>query len=486
MKSNILLLFPLLRSLLYFASSTLCQLQIRQGQLTTAIGGTTNSDVGDKTYYYVAGTTYYLTSGNGGIATFTVTAPQAPATTILQPPAVTVIDPLAPAATFTVTSNQPAASTVTVLQAPTTTVINSQAPTTTATIPQGPPTTVTIPQPPATATAAANSQPATTPIIIPQPPTTTVANSQPAATIPTNSQASAPTIATSIATNLPSSQATVASASSQPVATTLSTLPSAAATSEATSVPPLATSGNPPSITYSSVASSPPPVTPTSTTPTSAPPATTTSSHQRDIKKVILDALQKVPNIDRFVAALNESVPNILEQLDPESNYTIFAPNNAAMEGGSKRLGRRGAYNPELALSFVKRGATDPPLTSGPRTLNTELTDQQYVNLGPGEPAKIVSLPLDKDLNIATGGGTYLGIVSGKGRNATFKDQGFLFDAGAINVANKWALPFPFPRVGRADIDILQPTNHPRGPPYYPAEHRRHRIREIPRLFRPT
>ena len=195
MKPNILLLFSLLRSLLYFASPTLCQLQIRQGQLATAIGGTTNSDVGDKTYY-VAGTTYYLTSGNGGIATLTVTAP--PATTILQLPAVTVIDPLAPAATFTVTSNQPAATTVTVLQAPTTTVINSQTPTTTVTIPQDPPTTVTIPQPPATATAAANSQPATTPIIIPQPPTTTVANSQPAATIPTNSQASASTIVTSL------------------------------------------------------------------------------------------------------------------------------------------------------------------------------------------------------------------------------------------------------------------------------------------------
>ena len=70
---------------------------------------------------------------------------------------------------------------------------------------------------------------------------------------------------------------------------------------------------------------------------------------------MILDALQKVPNIDRFVAALNESVPNILEQLDPESNYTIFAPNNAAMEGGSRREGG-GARITQLALSFVKRG----------------------------------------------------------------------------------------------------------------------------------
>lgn len=152
----------------------------------------------------------------------------------------------------------------------------------------------------------------------------------------------------------------------------------------------------------------------------------------------MLDALQGVPDADRFAAALKESVPSVFDLLDPESDYTVFAPNNAAMEREGQGLKRgEGELTPKLALSFAKRGNTNEPLTFRPSTVNTVLLDGQYVNLGPGEPAKIVLLPLDKNFNIATGGnGTHLRIVSGMG-NFTVARQEYNIEAGAIETVDR-------------------------------------------------
>lgn len=157
---------------------------------------------------------------------------------------------------------------------------------------------------------------------------------------------------------------------------------------------------------------------------TSSAAAPTPTRSREELKALIIDALENVPDIDLFTGLVKDE-PDLFQLLNPASNYAIFAPDNAAVQADTEGVGSGdNGVSPQLALAFVERGLADPPLLAGPRTLKTSLTDQKYVNLGPGEPAKIVSLPMGKNLSI----------TAGMGKIVPFEGQGNPFDAGTINV----------------------------------------------------
>lgn len=134
-------------------------------------------------------------------------------------------------------------------------------------------------------------------------------------------------------------------------------------------------------------------------------------------------------DIDLFAALVNDQ-PDLFDLLDPSSNYAILAPKNSAgkLDTGGVR-GRGGGVSPQLALAFVQQASGDPPLAARQRTLKTVLKDPKYVDLGPGEPGRIVSLPLVD--------GTNTSIVAGMGKGVTFGGQGNPFAAGAIYVGDE-------------------------------------------------
>ena len=110
-------------------------------------------------------------------------------------------------------------------------------------------------------------------------------------------------------------------------------------------------------------------------------------------------------------------------------------------------------YSRRLALSFVERGPADPPLEAGPRTLKTALKDIEYVGLGQGQLARLVSSPE----------GAGLRIFSGMWPGIAFGGQAYPFGARTIYVGEEqvhWHSPFPslvFPPRQKANIYILQP-----------------------------
>ena len=170
------------------------------------------------------------------------------------------------------------------------------------------------------------------------------------------------------------------------------------------------------------------------------------------LKSLILDGLENLPDTNLF-AALLRGQPNLFKLLNPESNYTILAPNNSAVKRVNLSYMEEGlGYNRRLALSFVERGPMDLPLEAGPRTLKTALKDIQYVGLGWGQSARLVSSPE----------GAGLRIFSGMLPGIAFGGQAYPFGAGTIYVGEEqvpWHPPFPslvFPPRQRANIYIIQ------------------------------
>ena len=170
------------------------------------------------------------------------------------------------------------------------------------------------------------------------------------------------------------------------------------------------------------------------------------------LKSLILDGLENLPDTNLF-AALLRGQPDLFKLLNPESDYTILAPNNSAVKRANLPYLREGrGYGHQLALSFVERGPTDPPLEAGPRTLKTALKDTDYVGLGQGQSARLVSSPE----------GAGLRIFSGMQEGVAFGRQAYPFGAGTIYVGEEqvhWHPPFPslvFPPGQRANIYILQ------------------------------
>ena len=175
------------------------------------------------------------------------------------------------------------------------------------------------------------------------------------------------------------------------------------------------------------------------------------------LKSLILDGLENSPDTNLF-AALLRGQPDLFKLLNPESDYTILAPNNSAVKRANLPYLREGmGYSHQLALSFVERGPVDPPLAAGPRTLKTTLRDIKYVGLGPGQSARLVSSPE----------GAGLRIVSGMQQGVAFGGQAYPFGAGAIYVGEEQVHPpFPslvFPPRQKANIYILQLFRAPPG-----------------------
>lgn len=157
------------------------------------------------------------------------------------------------------------------------------------------------------------------------------------------------------------------------------------------------------------------------------PGATTTSRSREQLKALVIDALDKVPDIGQFAKAVKDQ-PGVFDLLNPSLDYTILAPDDAAGVPGGDGTGSAGV-NAQLALAFVQRGSSDPALTSRPLTLKTALKDQNYVDLGSNEPARMVSTPASE---------TSISITAGLGKNVTFAGQAnSLFDGGAIHVGNE-------------------------------------------------
>lgn len=145
------------------------------------------------------------------------------------------------------------------------------------------------------------------------------------------------------------------------------------------------------------------------------------------MKALVNDALADVPNINLF-AQLVKDQPGLFELLDPQSDYTILAPNDAAVKASTGVVGGGdGGVNPQLALSFVERAAADPALIARASTLKTSLEDPKYVNLGPGEPARLVSTPV---------AGGNLSIVAGLGKSVIYGGLGNSFAGGAVHVGD--------------------------------------------------
>ena len=215
------------------------------------------------------------------------------------------------------------------------------------------------------------------------------------------------------------------------------TLQSVTPTTRVVTISPVTISGKVVSATYSGE------FLPLPTDSAATPSATTTPTRSRDqLKNLILDALAKVPNVELFTALI-KSESDIFELLDPESNYTILAPNNDAVKaktGGNWR--RSGGYPPEVALSFVGRGFREPSLKNKPNTLKTELKDPKYANLGPNEPARIVSAPVSTNgtngtnFSILASIGDSVSIVAGMGESVSFGAD-IPFDAGTILVGDR-------------------------------------------------
>ena len=184
---------------------------------------------------------------------------------------------------------------------------------------------------------------------------------------------------------------------------------------------------------------------------------TTRSLTLGQLKSLILDGLENSPVTNLFAALLRDQ-PNLFKLLNPESNYTILAPSNSAVERANlSYLGEGMGYSHQLALSFVERGPADPPLEAGPRTLKTVLKDTKYVSLGQGESARLGSSPE----------GAGLRIVSGMQQGVAFGGQAYLFGAGTIYVGEEQVHPpFPslvFPPRQKANIYILQLSRAPPG-----------------------
>ncbi|KAI5785836.1 hypothetical protein EDC01DRAFT_617958 [Geopyxis carbonaria] len=129
----------------------------------------------------------------------------------------------------------------------------------------------------------------------------------------------------------------------------------------------------------------------------------------------ILAALASDPDTAAF-GSLIASMPALFAALDPAKSYIFYAPGPAAVRAllastPSSPLSRRTVYlPPAVQQQAAARPAADIDLTRVAATLETALRGATaYVDLGPAQGARIVSLPADP-----TNGTTR--IVSGLGR----------------------------------------------------------------------
>ncbi|KLU90139.1 hypothetical protein MAPG_09105 [Magnaporthiopsis poae ATCC 64411] len=161
----------------------------------------------------------------------------------------------------------------------------------------------------------------------------------------------------------------------------------------------------------------------------------------------LLDALDDLQGSSCFA---NEvcAADKLLKSLDLSKKYTVFAvstwpgssPNPTPTPGRTVARGNGNTNNEAaLALHFWKRGDSPPDLRTQEVTLQTSLTDPEYVNLGPNVPANIVSRP-DRE-----SGRKNVTLTSGLGKSVSVQLIDKEYVSGSIQVARSFlTLPKPF------------------------------------------
>ncbi|GAP84077.1 putative beta-ig-h3 fasciclin [Rosellinia necatrix] len=153
----------------------------------------------------------------------------------------------------------------------------------------------------------------------------------------------------------------------------------------------------------------------------------------------LLHSLFETPDTKEF-AGLLERHDDFIGTLDNSTNYTIIAPSNDAVLTLSQIINESGQFfrredsgtPPEVALLFIERGDDFPDLALRQATLRTSLRDPQYVNIGPGEPVKIVSEPDPSDRKRIT-------LTSGLGNTTSVFLENITYPQGNIQLADRYS-----------------------------------------------
>jgi hypothetical protein len=146
----------------------------------------------------------------------------------------------------------------------------------------------------------------------------------------------------------------------------------------------------------------------------------------------LVKTLDEQPQFAKFTTELKQNALSFRDN----TNYTVFAPNDAAFDRQSQLSTRNGGGNgvsPAIALLFVDRGRSPLDLAAQAATLRTNLTDPQYVNLGYGIPANIVSEP-----DSGTGSQTIV-LTAGLGKRATIRLSEIEFSSGIILESERYS-----------------------------------------------
>ena len=121
------------------------------------------------------------------------------------------------------------------------------------------------------------------------------------------------------------------------------------------------------------------------------------------VKDAILSALAKGPDTKAFGDLLAQA-PSVFEGLEEGKEYYVFAPTTQSvveflkrLQGGPQRLAHREVrVDPNFSQQFAEKPKGDPDIQNIPLTLKTTLVGEtKYVDLGPGEGARVVSNPMD-------------------------------------------------------------------------------------------
>lgn len=137
--------------------------------------------------------------------------------------------------------------------------------------------------------------------------------------------------------------------------------------------------------------------------------------------------------------------PSVFEGLEEGKEYYIFAPTTQFVveflknhQVDPKRLARRQVLvDPYTSQQFAEKPKSLPDIKQAPSTLNTTLVgENKYVDLGPGEAARVVSNP-------ASNGDGSVRIISGFGNSTLVHAEDIPFEGGVIKKSDGF---FTLPR----------------------------------------
>jgi hypothetical protein len=126
--------------------------------------------------------------------------------------------------------------------------------------------------------------------------------------------------------------------------------------------------------------------------------------------------------------------PSVFEGLDGGKKYYIFAPTAESIveflkghqDEPNRHVRRKQLVDPYTRQQFVEKPEEGPDIKEESRTLRTTLVGEtKYVDLGPGEAARVVSNPVP-------GGDGKVRITSGFGNSTLVYAEDIPFDGGVI------------------------------------------------------